>query len=66
MSTCYICTALLAAAGYAMTVYIPVSILCIIPVDWVHWMLVGLATAMSGGFLLMNLRKAVAGAHKGK
>lgn len=37
--------------GYAMMVYIPVSLLCLIPYEIVRWALVGAAAAVSGLFL---------------
>lgn len=34
--------------GYSLTIFIPVSFLCIIPIGWVRWLVVGLATSISG------------------
>jgi len=41
--------------GYAMFVYIPVSIVCVIPVGIMQWILVCSAAALSGWFLVSNL-----------
>ncbi|KZP17384.1 Yip1-domain-containing protein [Athelia psychrophila] len=41
--------------GYAMFVWIPVSILCVIPVAILRWVLVGLAFGTSGAFLVVNV-----------
>ncbi|KAJ6623631.1 Yip1-domain-containing protein [Mycena sp. CBHHK59/15] len=41
--------------GYAMFVWIPVSILCVIPVSIVRWALVGIAFGLSGYFLVRNI-----------
>jgi hypothetical protein len=37
--------------GYAMSVFIPISFLCLIPVGILRWVLVGTATGSSGFFL---------------
>jgi hypothetical protein len=41
--------------GYAMFVWIPVSILCVIPVPILRWVLVGVAFSLSGYFLIANV-----------
>jgi len=41
--------------GYALFVWIPVSILCVIPVPLLRWVLVFLAFASSGYFLVRNI-----------
>lgn len=41
--------------GYALFVYIPITMLAIIPFDWVRWMLVGIAATISSLFLAGNL-----------
>ncbi|THH03471.1 hypothetical protein EW146_g10437 [Bondarzewia mesenterica] len=48
--------------GYAMFAWIPVSILCIIPVPVVRWILTGLAFAFSGYFLVANVYPVLASA----
>lgn len=37
--------------GYAMAVFVPVSLACLIPVGILRWVLVGLAAGSSGLFL---------------
>ncbi|KAH9993290.1 hypothetical protein BJV74DRAFT_369910 [Russula compacta] len=41
--------------GYAMFVWIPVSILCIIPIPLLRWILSGIGFALSGYFLVANI-----------
>ena len=41
--------------GYAMTVYVPISLLCLIPVGILRWILVGGGAASSGYFMLVGL-----------
>ncbi|WVQ86124.1 hypothetical protein IAT38_008292 [Cryptococcus sp. DSM 104549] len=41
--------------GYAMGIFIPVSLLCLIPVGILQWILVGAAAASSGYFLIANV-----------
>ncbi|KAI0058459.1 Yip1-domain-containing protein [Artomyces pyxidatus] len=48
--------------GYAMFVWIPVSILCIIPVPLVRWILTGVAFGLSGYFLVANVYPVLASA----
>lgn len=45
--------------GYCLSIYIPVSIACIVPIDWLRWTLVMVATALSAGFLFMNFRATI-------
>lgn len=49
-----------------MTIYIPVAILCVIPVEGLRWGLVGGATLTSGAFLLMNMRERIMAIGMGK
>lgn len=37
--------------GYAMSVFVPVSLLCLVPVGILRWILVGSAAASSGYFM---------------
>ncbi|KAG6865225.1 hypothetical protein C0991_004348, partial [Blastosporella zonata] len=52
----------LAVWGYAQFVWIPVSILCVIPVPIVRWVLVILAFTSSGYFLVVNVYPILASA----
>lgn len=52
--------------GYAMTIYIPVSLVCIIPIELLRWLLVMGCTLTSGLFLLMNLKERTMPAGAGK
>jgi hypothetical protein len=45
--------------GYGMAVWIPVSVLCIVPIPIVRWVLVGAACGVSGWFLLRNVYPAL-------
>ncbi|TXT12956.1 hypothetical protein VHUM_01357 [Vanrija humicola] len=46
--------------GYAMSVFIPVSLLCLIPVGIARWAFVGLGAASSGFFLVTNIYPVLA------
>ncbi|KAN0139307.1 hypothetical protein V8E53_002808 [Lactarius tabidus] len=48
--------------GYAMFVWIPVSILCIVPIALLRWVLCGIAFALSGYFLVANIYPVFASA----
>ncbi|KIP12855.1 hypothetical protein PHLGIDRAFT_113442 [Phlebiopsis gigantea 11061_1 CR5-6] len=48
--------------GYGQFVWIPVSVLCVIPVPIVRWVLVGLAFLLSGYFLISNTYPVLASA----
>ncbi|KAH7928883.1 Yip1-domain-containing protein [Leucogyrophana mollusca] len=48
--------------GYAQFVWIPVSILCVIPVPLLRWILVGIAFGLSGYFLVANVYPVLASA----
>ncbi|GFZ51408.1 hypothetical protein JCM24511_09170 [Saitozyma sp. JCM 24511] len=46
--------------GYAMTVFVPISLLCLIPVGILRWALVAAAAASSGYFLVRNIYPVLA------
>ncbi|TFK25435.1 Yip1 domain family protein [Coprinopsis marcescibilis] len=48
--------------GYAQFVWVPVSILCVIPVPIVRWVLVGVGFGLSGWFLAANIYPILAAA----
>ena len=50
------CVRLRAATGYALSIFIPVSCVCVLPYEAVRWALIGVATLTSGLFLLLNFR----------
>ena len=50
------CEELRHAAGYALSIFIPVSPVCVLPYEAVRWALIGVATLTSGLFLLLNFR----------
>jgi len=41
--------------GYSLFIYLPVSVLCILPVTWIKWVFVGVGLVLSTGFLVVNL-----------
>ncbi|MEW5299118.1 MAG: hypothetical protein WDW36_002164 [Sanguina aurantia] len=45
--------------GYSLTIFIPISLVCVVPVETVRWCAVATATLMSGLFLFMNLRTVI-------
>ena len=53
-------------AGYAMTIFIPISLVCIIPIELMRWLVVAGGTLTSGLFLLMNLKERIMQAGAGK
>jgi len=48
--------------GYGQFVWIPVAVLCVIPVPLVRWVLVGIAFCVSGYFLVANVYPVLASA----
>ncbi|KAI0278719.1 hypothetical protein BGY98DRAFT_972762, partial [Russula aff. rugulosa BPL654] len=50
--------------GYAMFVWIPVSILCIIPIALLRWVLSGIGFAVSGYFLVANVYPVLVSANQ--
>ncbi|KDQ56707.1 hypothetical protein JAAARDRAFT_36198 [Jaapia argillacea MUCL 33604] len=48
--------------GYGQFVWIPVAILCVIPVPLLRWILVGIAFGLSGYFLVANVYPILASA----
>ncbi|KAI0346923.1 Yip1-domain-containing protein [Trametopsis cervina] len=46
--------------GYGQFVWVPVSLLCVIPVPLVRWILIGLAFLLSAYFLTMNIYPVLA------
>ncbi|KAF8586901.1 Yip1-domain-containing protein [Ramaria rubella] len=53
-----------AVFGYGQFVWIPVSILCVIPVAILRWVLVGVAFLLSGYFLVANIYPILASAEQ--
>ncbi|XP_033636668.1 protein YIPF1-like [Asterias rubens] len=47
--------------GYSFTIYIPISLLWAINYDWLRWVLVGLALALSSTVLLVSLWPSLRG-----
>ncbi|KAG0059464.1 hypothetical protein BGZ89_000386 [Linnemannia elongata] len=41
--------------GYAMTIWIPVSVLSVIPIELARWILLGIGAGVSGVFLIRNM-----------
>ncbi|KAI8075041.1 hypothetical protein BC940DRAFT_287277 [Gongronella butleri] len=41
--------------GYSMTVWVPISMLCVIPIDIARWVFVGVAFGLTAYFLVKNL-----------
>ena len=44
---------LLCIYGYSLTIFIPVSILWIIPINWLQWTLTAIASLISGSVLVV-------------
>lgn len=45
--------------GYSLTIFIPMAFVCIVPLGWVRWLAVMLATGMSGLFIVANLKQTI-------
>ncbi|XP_014610758.1 PREDICTED: protein YIPF1 [Polistes canadensis] len=50
--------------GYSLAIYIPVAFLWTIQIGWLQWILVIVATFMSGGVLLRSLYPVISGKHR--
>ena len=46
-------------AGYALAAFIPISFVCVFPVELMRWVVVGVATLTSGTFIMLSLRKVI-------
>lgn len=46
--------------GYALSVFIPISVLCVLPSNALRWLLVGAGGLLSGLFLISNLQHHLA------
>ncbi|KAK9908355.1 hypothetical protein WJX75_006546 [Coccomyxa subellipsoidea] len=42
--------------GYALSIYIPISFVCVVPYEAVRWAMIAVATVLSGLFLLLNFK----------
>lgn len=45
--------------GYSLTIFIPMAFVCIVPIGWVRWLAVMLATSVSGLFIVANLKQTI-------
>jgi len=45
--------------GYSLSIFIPISILWILPQDWLRWTLVSVGVVLSGAVLLLTFHRAV-------
>ncbi|KAJ2857058.1 hypothetical protein J3B02_001250 [Coemansia erecta] len=45
--------------GYGMAVWIPISVLCVLPFDWFRWAMVGMGFASSGFFIMRSVNQIV-------
>lgn len=43
-------------AGYALSIFIPISFVCVLPYEAVRWAMIGVATVSSELFLLLNFK----------
>eukprot|EP01125_Pyxidicula_operculata_P003197 TRINITY_DN1360_c0_g1_i1.p2 TRINITY_DN1360_c0_g1~~TRINITY_DN1360_c0_g1_i1.p2 ORF type:complete len:341 (-),score=75.25 TRINITY_DN1360_c0_g1_i1:124-1146(-) len=48
-------TEVLCIYGYSLFIYSPVAILCVIPFDWLQWVVVSIGLVLSTSFLVVNL-----------
>jgi hypothetical protein len=45
--------------GYALAAYVPASLLAILPYEWIQWVALGGACALSSGFIFRTVRYAI-------
>lgn len=45
--------------GYALAVFIPMALVCVVPLESVRWAVVGAATLTSGTFIMLSLRRPI-------
>ncbi|KAJ1962303.1 hypothetical protein GGI12_002729 [Dipsacomyces acuminosporus] len=45
--------------GYAMSVWIPISVLCVLPFDWFRWAMVAVGFISSGFFIMRSVNQVV-------
>ncbi|KAI8476789.1 MAG: hypothetical protein J3K34DRAFT_516364 [Monoraphidium minutum] len=45
--------------GYSLTIFIPMAFICIPPLAWLRWLAVMAATAVSGSFVVANLKASI-------
>jgi hypothetical protein len=55
---------LLCIYGYSLTIFIPVSILWIIPINWLQWTLTFLASLVSGSVLVVTFWPTIHSDHR--
>ncbi|KAJ4452183.1 protein YIPF1 [Periplaneta americana] len=52
---------ILCVYGYSLSIYVPVSVLWVIQIEWLQWLLVAVGATLSGSVLLMTAWPAVQG-----
>ena len=55
---------LLCIYGYSLTIFIPISILWIIPINWLQWTLTIIASIISGSVLIVTFWPTINSHHK--
>jgi hypothetical protein len=45
--------------GYSLTIFVPMAFICIPPLGWLRWLAVMAATAVSGSFVVANLKQSI-------
>ncbi|KAJ1733028.1 hypothetical protein LPJ61_001755 [Coemansia biformis] len=49
----------LSVYGYAMAVWIPISVLCVLPFNWFRWAMAAVGFALSGFFIMRSVNQIV-------
>ncbi|KAJ2757629.1 hypothetical protein IWQ57_007042, partial [Coemansia nantahalensis] len=49
----------LSVYGYGMAVWIPISVLCVLPFNWFRWAMVAVGFALSGFFIMRSVNQIV-------
>ncbi|CAG2058067.1 unnamed protein product [Timema podura] len=52
---------ILCVYGYSLAIYVPISVLWVIQIEWLQWLLVALGAFLSGSVLLMTTWPAIQG-----
>ncbi|CAH3116872.1 unnamed protein product [Pocillopora meandrina] len=50
---------ILCVYGYSLSIYVPISVLWVVPLEWLRWLLVMIAMILSGAVLLLTFWPAV-------
>ena len=52
--------------GYSYTIFLPITIICVIPSQILHWIFLGYAILSSSSLIIMSISKTISDISKGK